>query len=422
MGAEFAPAVRLVLNPSCIRSVPVDTGASALENTHATLAPCHPVRAAWNGGSDRVGARPDAARLWHRLRHRRRPGNAPCRLADPTEQSHTYGRGGVAYDYRIGRTEITTAQWIQFANTFETLGGQWTNFAEPTFWGAEPDPNYTGPGQRWVVSDTTGAGNYPVGGISWRTAAMYCNWLCNGQSPSTTALQNGAYDASTFTTNSNNTYNDQLAHNPGARFWIPTLDEWLKAAHYDPNRNGPGQVGWWMYPNRSDTQMIYGPPPGGQANAGAYNFPYGWYTPLGSYPGQTSAFGLLDAAGEAREWVEEPWFAGGSLPANRVLMGSTYAELSQYAEFDDRATQLSTESPWIGSSDEGLRIASPVSCYPNCDASTTPPILNVQDFTCFLQKFTAGDLYANCDGSTAPPVLNVQDFTCFLQQFAQGCP
>jgi hypothetical protein len=48
-------------------------------------------------------------------------------------------------------------------------------------------------------------------------------------------------------------------------------------------------------------------------------------------------------------------------------------------------------------------------------------VLNVQDFSCFLQKFAAGNAYANCDGSTATPVLNVQDFTCFLQKFAAGC-
>jgi hypothetical protein len=61
-------------------------------------------------------------------------------------------------------------------------------------------------------------------------------------------------------------------------------------------------------------------------------------------------------------------------------------------------------------------------CYANCDGSTTPPILNVGDFTCFLQKFAAGAAYANCDGSTQPPVLNVGDFTCFLQKYAAGCP
>jgi ABC-type phosphate transport system substrate-binding protein len=61
-------------------------------------------------------------------------------------------------------------------------------------------------------------------------------------------------------------------------------------------------------------------------------------------------------------------------------------------------------------------------CYANCDGSTTAPILNVGDFTCFLQKYAAGDPYANCDQSTTPPVLNVGDFTCFLQKYAAGCP
>jgi hypothetical protein len=62
-----------------------------------------------------------------------------------------------------------------------------------------------------------------------------------------------------------------------------------------------------------------------------------------------------------------------------------------------------------------------VPCYPNCDGSTSLPFLNVADFTCFLQKFAAGNAYANCDSSTTPPVLNVADFTCFLQKFAAGC-
>jgi hypothetical protein len=61
------------------------------------------------------------------------------------------------------------------------------------------------------------------------------------------------------------------------------------------------------------------------------------------------------------------------------------------------------------------------SCYANCDESTTPPVLNVLDFSCFLNKFAAGDTYANCDNSTTPPTLNVLDFSCFLNKFAAGC-
>jgi hypothetical protein len=70
-------------------------------------------------------------------------------------------------------------------------------------------------------------------------------------------------------------------------------------------------------------------------------------------------------------------------------------------------------------------------CYPNCDHSTTPPILNVDDFTCFINEFASASAlpqaqqithYANCDGSTAAPVLNVDDFTCFINRYATGCP
>jgi hypothetical protein len=63
----------------------------------------------------------------------------------------------------------------------------------------------------------------------------------------------------------------------------------------------------------------------------------------------------------------------------------------------------------------------PPPCYANCDSSTAAPVLNVADFTCFLQKYAAADPFANCDGSTTAPVLNVADFTCFLQKYAAGC-
>jgi probable HAF family extracellular repeat protein len=67
-------------------------------------------------------------------------------------------------------------------------------------------------------------------------------------------------------------------------------------------------------------------------------------------------------------------------------------------------------------------LGGPAPCYANCDQSTAPPALNVADFSCFLQRFAAGEPYANCDQSTSIPVLNVADFTCYLQRFAAGCP
>lgn len=82
-----------------------------------------------------------------------------------------------------------------------------------------------------------------------------------------------------------------------------------------------------------------------------------------------------------------------------------------------------------------LRIAqlvgcAPPACYANCDGSTAEPILNMDDFTCFINQYAAAMAlphsqqvvhYANCDRSNAAPALNVEDFLCFLNAFAQGC-
>jgi hypothetical protein len=69
-------------------------------------------------------------------------------------------------------------------------------------------------------------------------------------------------------------------------------------------------------------------------------------------------------------------------------------------------------------------------CYANCDQSSVQPVLNVDDFTCFINQYAAGASlaaaaqvghYANCDGSTVAPALNVDDFTCFINRYAAGC-
>jgi hypothetical protein len=61
-------------------------------------------------------------------------------------------------------------------------------------------------------------------------------------------------------------------------------------------------------------------------------------------------------------------------------------------------------------------------CFTNCDGSTISPILNVNDFICFMNSYAAGQTYANCDFSTVPPILNVNDFVCFMNRYAAGCP
>jgi hypothetical protein len=57
-------------------------------------------------------------------------------------------------------------------------------------------------------------------------------------------------------------------------------------------------------------------------------------------------------------------------------------------------------------------------CYGNCDASTVTPVLNVDDFVCFLSRFAAADPWADC---THDQALNVDDLVCFQSSFAAGC-
>ncbi len=235
------------------------------------------------------------------------PGNVPW-PGNGTPGDRAVGRGSVGYTYHIGRLEVTTAQWVEFFNAAFDRPDPLPWIVAPDFWGATSATPTTPGAQRWAVP--AGNENRPVGDISWRMAAMYCNWLHNGKSSDRAAFMDGAYDVSTFGTPAGQAgFSDQPTHHPDARYWIPTWDEWLKAAHYDPNKNGPGQGGWWEYSIRSDAPPVGAPPGLGDANFGwrASDYPgqSPFSVPLGAYPDVQSPWGLLDVAGGTSEWTEE---------------------------------------------------------------------------------------------------------------------
>ncbi len=62
------------------------------------------------------------------------------------------------------------------------------------------------------------------------------------------------------------------------------------------------------------------------------------------------------------------------------------------------------------------------SCYADCDTSTGVGVLDIFDFLCFGNRFSAGDPYAcDCDTSTGPLVCDIFDFLCFGNEFNAGC-
>ncbi len=245
-------------------------------------------------------------------------------------------RGRVDYEYKIGKFEVTTSQWVEFMNAAldRPSSDRIPHVYAPSVWGAQGTPAQNG-GSRWRVP--AGREMLPTGGVDWRVCAIYCNWLHNGKSLDRSAFLSGAYDVDTFQRyNGGATYTDQVTRSPGARYFIPSLDEWMKAAHWDPNKpNTDGTSGgWWTYSNSSDTPYNYGPAgqrvvqfpgtpapdpegPFATANAGWDNFDFPGFSPysipLGSYTGVTSPWGLMDVAGATSEWVEEAFRQPGEI-------------------------------------------------------------------------------------------------------------
>ena len=277
------------------------------------------------------------------------PGNPA--YAGPDNNNLVTGRGSVPYEFRIGRTEVTTSQWMEFYNAFY---GRVPFLTAPVIWGGVD----RGPGQspRFVLSHAPGAADFPVAGPSWRTAAMFCNWLHNDKRTDVEAAMNGAYDARTFGYNGQ-IFTDQAAHHPDARYWIPTLDEWIKGSYYDPNYGGLGIGGWWWRSvNGSNTPLIYGPPGQGQANAD-FNLPGDgqFRIPLGSYPETVSPWGLLDVAGATREHLESILNVDGIL--NRYQLGSHWTTSNGSGDFIYR---LGSDFPSLPDTMTGFRIAASV--------------------------------------------------------------
>lgn len=280
------------------------------------------------------------------------PGNAAYQAADP--RSFEHNRGSVAYEFKIGRYEMTTGQWVEFMNAALMR-------PDPIPW-VEIPGEWVG-GQIGPFGVSGSRAMLPVGGVTWRTCAIFTNWLHNNKSLDRAAFLSGAYDVSTFGYDANGNFTDQQAHSPGARYWIPTMDEWLKAGHFDPSKQNPdGSVGgWWQYNNTSDVRPIYGMPEsmGGSGEANASFIAPGeaqFLIPLGAYPQTQSPWGLFDMAGAPTEYTETiyPDEAG---VRYRVVDGSGWASSAGQA---DRINGLGGVAPSNHDYALGFRIAAAV--------------------------------------------------------------
>lgn len=256
--------------------------------------------------------------------------------------------GAVDYTFRIMDTKLTNAQYADFASAYA-----------PFYSGG-----VTGIGGRWLGRVTypdgtigyrprSGTENYAAT-ISWEMAARLCNWLQNGCVNEQWAFETGVYDTSTFVRGPDG-YEHQIEPAPGARYWIPRLDEWIKAAHYDPNRYAPGEGGYWLYPDQGNEPLVVGLPDEGGETIGdlIWDIPgnYGWGAwDLLQYPDTHSYYGLMDVSGTSPDWMS----AAQNLSAGFMIVGGSMAG-DDLTWFDDRMEY--GPGAELRGNDGGLRIA-----------------------------------------------------------------
>jgi len=144
----------------------------------------------------------------------------------PNNASDTTGYGSVGYKYNIGKFPVTNTQYCQFLN-LKALSDPYGLYNSNMGSNVRGGITRSGSSGSYSYTVKTNMGNKPVVYISWFDAARFCNWMHNNMGTGST--ENGSY-------NLNGALSGVFYKNNGARFWIPTGNEWYKAAYYNPNK------------------------------------------------------------------------------------------------------------------------------------------------------------------------------------------
>lgn len=235
-------------------------------------------------------------------------------VGDPGNAADTcYGtHGAVGYSYQIGKYEVTTAQYTEFLNAVaatDTYGLYNPNMAQATVdrvWGCNIQQN--GSSGSYSYSVASDWANRPVNYVSFWDACRFVNWLYNGQGSGST--ETGVYTLGGYNGDDGRT----IQRNPGTGWWLPSDDEWYKAAFYKGNGTNSG---YWLYPTQSNsvpTNQVLPTDPGDSANylpvlgdyiLGDYSIGSPYYrTNVGEFENSASAYGTFDQAGNVWEWNE----------------------------------------------------------------------------------------------------------------------
>ena len=269
------------------------------------------------------------------------PGNA----CDPQMQGCL---GAVANAFKISKYEVTNAQYAEFLNA----KGESDTFAlwNSNMSGSLGGITRSGSSPNYVYSTIAGREDMPVVAVSFYSAMRFANWLQNGQGLA--SMEDGAYTLLGGTAVPSN--GTTVTRNVGAQVFIPTEDEWYKAAYYDPTLHS-----YYDYPAETDTETVCALPTP-SANSANCASVVANVTVVGSYAGSPSPNGTFDQGGNVDEWTESIFIVSGS--ATRAIRGGWF---NAAATSMGAASVHSTGLPQAVYAANGFRVAGP--------ATVTPP-------------------------------------------------
>ena len=235
-------------------------------------------------------------------------------VADHRNPNDDTGFGSVASIYEIGKYEVTAAQYTAFLNAVAAADPHGLYAAD--MW-LSPYPcgiqRHGTPGAYSYTVEPDYA-NRPVRHVSFWDACRFANWLNNDGG----STETGAYTLNNIT----NPDNASVVRRSTAKVFLPTLNEWYKAAYYD------GQAKrYYDYATGTDVMpslLLVDPDPGNNANysmglrQNSVGPPY-WASEVGAFENSASPYGTHDQSGNVWEWTE-----GLSGNRNRVACGGAF--------------------------------------------------------------------------------------------------
>lgn len=272
-------------------------------------------------------------------------------ISDPWNLADTLGHGFCSYKFLLGAYEWTVRDWKEKVLDLVACKVD-VNNENPALQIADPHGLWNEKMARWITRTKTDSGEYvysiahpgvdeylPITNVNLFDAFRACNirqrfmeygssfGLEEGESFDEVTERGGAY----IITIHDGKQEAQRA--VGCRFYIPTQDEWIKAAyytpHYNPNKIGDtnAPAGYCLYPTQYDDPnprdresnclgnkanyvacpsypfypfypFCFGPLP----QLAAVNY-CGWFDDQWNPQGTRSHYGCFDLAGNVNEWT-----------------------------------------------------------------------------------------------------------------------